>query len=146
MRWISKPCRSGAAVGPVSGALAGVFRWTLILSVVCSLGLPWAFLQSIAWTGMIIRYSRDGSLTEAVSKTFDGNHLCPLCKAIRLARAEEKQKDAKQSTKPGMKLDPGSVWQAADFYFAPSRDKFFPSDCEAHLRSNEPPTPPPRTA
>lgn len=47
-----------------------------------SLGLQWAALQGIAWTGMLIRFSQEISLVEAVGKTFDGEHRCALCKAV----------------------------------------------------------------
>ena len=48
-----------------------------------------ALLQGVAWTTMVHDFSRTGSLTEAVNKTFDGHHLCPLCKKIAAERAAQ---------------------------------------------------------
>jgi hypothetical protein len=53
-----------------------------------------ALLQTVAWTTMVHDFSRTGSLTEAVSKTFDGEHLCPMCKKIAAARAAEEKAPA----------------------------------------------------
>jgi hypothetical protein len=54
-------------------------------------GGHWAMLQGVAWAGMVKDYSRTGSLTEAVGKTFDGKHPCPLCKKIAAARTHEEK-------------------------------------------------------
>lgn len=45
-------------------------------------------LQVVAWGGMLVRYSREAPLREAVTKTFDGEHPCHLCLAIREAVQE----------------------------------------------------------
>lgn len=50
-----------------------------------------ALLQGVAWSTMVRDFSRNGTLTQAIEKTFDGRHPCPLCKKIGKARnAEEK--------------------------------------------------------
>lgn len=51
---------------------------------------------------MIVSYSRNASFVEAVSKTFDGDHPCSLCKLVRQGKASEKRKEAQ---KPEPKLD-----------------------------------------
>ncbi len=117
-----------------------------MLVLVLCLGLHWALLQSVAWVGMIVAYSQDASISEAVTKTFDGNHPCPLCKAIKSARADERQNEAKQNLKPGSKLELGVVWQAQFFAFSVPSQKISPSNSEATIRSDEPPKPRPRTA
>ena len=48
-----------------------------------------ALLQGVAWATMIRDYSRAGSVTAAVEKTFDGKHPCPLCKKIAAQRSHE---------------------------------------------------------
>ena len=48
-------------------------------------------LQTVAWTSMFISYSRNAPLTEAVVKTFDGEHPCPLCLKIRESRQQEER-------------------------------------------------------
>lgn len=112
--------------------------------VVLFLGLQWALLQSLAWTGMILSYSRNTSLTEAVSRTFDGHHPCPLCKAIQQARAEEKQEGPKQ-VKPESKLDWALVWQTPVFHFACDPLPASPHNAFVPSRSDEPPKPRPRS-
>ena len=54
-------------------------------------GGPWTILQAVAWGKMVIDYSRQSSVTEAVSKTFDGNHPCSLCKKISKVRDQERK-------------------------------------------------------
>jgi hypothetical protein len=43
-------------------------------------------MQVVAWSSMLISYSQDYSLPEALVMTFDGEHPCPMCKAIDQAR------------------------------------------------------------
>lgn len=125
--------------------MRSVVRFTTVLVLVLSLGLHWAVLQTVAWTGMIISYSRDASLSEALSKTFDGEHPCPMCKVIKKARAEEKQQEQKQ-VKPGSKMDLGLVWQSTPFDFSSDRERISSPNTDAPRRSYEPPKPRPRTA
>lgn len=54
-------------------------------------GGHWAMLQGVAWAGMVKDFSRTGSLTEAVGKTFDGKHPCAMCKKIASARTHEEK-------------------------------------------------------
>ncbi|MGH7739594.1 MAG: hypothetical protein ACREL1_05555 [bacterium] len=46
-------------------------------------GGQWLVLQSVAWGGMIHRFSQADNLEAALSKTFDGDHLCGLCRFIQ---------------------------------------------------------------
>jgi hypothetical protein len=55
------------------------------------IGGPLALLQGVAWVGMVHDFSKAGTLTQAVAKTFDGQHPCPLCKKIVKARAAEEK-------------------------------------------------------
>ena len=55
------------------------------------MGGPWAVLQTIAWAKMVVEYSRDTSVGEALSKTFDGEHPCGMCKKISKVRSEERK-------------------------------------------------------
>jgi hypothetical protein len=48
-------------------------------------------LQGVAWTGMLVRYSRTVPLREAVRQTFDGEHPCAMCLALRAAAAQKSQ-------------------------------------------------------
>lgn len=58
------------------------------------IGGPWAVLQTIAWAKMVVEYSRDTSVGEALSKTFDGEHPCGMCKKISKVRSEERKSPA----------------------------------------------------
>jgi hypothetical protein len=127
--------------------MRAIIRVATVLMLVLSLGLHWALLQTAAWTGMILAYSQDAPLLTAVSKTFDGNHPCPMCKAIKQGRAEERKQDQqKQSPAPDLKLKlslPGEdfVLIAPDAPRAWISPRHWP-----HSFSTEPPTPPPRGA
>ena len=56
-----------------------------------SIGLHWGLLQSVAWVEMLVTYSHDAGMAEALAETFDGRHPCCLCKAIAKARQSEKK-------------------------------------------------------
>jgi hypothetical protein len=118
-------------------------RTAAAFALVVSLGLHWAVLQTVAWTGMIVKNSRNSSFTEAVSKTFDGKHPCKLCKAIQQGRAEEKQQQQKQ-VKPGSKLDLGLIWRPVTFNFTCAREWIPTVDVRASSRAEQPPKPRPR--
>jgi len=118
-------------------------RIAAVLVLVLSLGLHWALLQTVAWTGMLLTYSRGTSLSEAVTKTFDGQHPCALCKFVENGRAEEKEQE-QQQLKPGSKLDCGLIWQQVDFAFASAREEILALDTLGRSRLDEPPKPRPR--
>src|ERR1700744_1161277 len=66
----------------------------VIVTLVATLGAQWALLQTVAWTTMLANNLQSHSLTEAVADTFDGRHLCPLCKALAAAKKAEKKTGA----------------------------------------------------
>ena len=66
-----------------------------MLLLCLSLGMHWTLLQGVAWTGMFLVNLNEGTVTEAVKKTFDGEHPCPLCLAVK-----EGQKKEKDDSKP----------------------------------------------
>jgi hypothetical protein len=53
-----------------------------------------ALLQGVAWATMIRDYSRTGTVTVALEKTFDGKHPCALCKKITSQRTAEQKAPA----------------------------------------------------
>lgn len=126
--------------------MRSILRFITGLLLVLVLGLHWALLQTVAWTGMIISYSRDASLSEAVSKTFDGEHPCAMCKMIKKGRADEKEQQQKQNVKPGSKMEIGLIWQSTPFYFSSDRERISSPNTDASIRSYEPPKPRPRWA
>jgi hypothetical protein len=70
-------------------------KWLVVAALVLSIGGHWAFLQSVAWVGMAVDYSKDTSLSQALEKTFDGHHLCKLCKIVRAGKKAENAKETK---------------------------------------------------
>jgi len=63
----------------------------LVLALAAMLGAHWTLLQTVAWTTMLADNLHSGSFCNAVTKTFDGKHPCPLCKAIAVGKQSEKK-------------------------------------------------------
>jgi len=81
------------------------------------------------------------SFSEAVSKTFDGEHPCCLCKAIAAAKKSEKKSEA---ASPTLKLEFPPVAEKL-ILFPPGRFAVLPQhNSFADLLSSKPPLPPPR--
>jgi hypothetical protein len=114
-----------------------------IASVLLASGGHWLLLQSVAWGGMLISYSTTTSLSEAISRTFDGKHPCRLCKVVQAGRETETDR---QTTLPHPRIPD---------LFCELRRVTVPS-CQAELPRvsspahqlnslpHRPPTPPPK--
>jgi hypothetical protein len=118
-------------------------KTAVVVALSLSIGLHWALLQTVAWTGMVLNYSQTAPLTEALAKTFDGKHPCNLCKLVDAGKKSEKKQEAQ---KPASKLE---VFLAANqaVLFPPRFVQ--PSSVASHTvmaRFLTPPTPPPRQA
>lgn len=77
-------------------------KTVIAVALALLLGLQWSILQSAAWVGMIISYSQESTLSEAIVKTFDGQHPCRLCKIIEQGKRSEK---TRQMANPTQKLE-----------------------------------------
>jgi hypothetical protein len=77
----------------VSGVVRCIARAVTIFALCCAIGLQWIALQSIAWTAMIVDYSKRGSLCEAIAQTFDGAHPCSLCHIVNKGKTTENKSD-----------------------------------------------------
>ncbi len=66
----------------------------MIAALLTASGGHWVVLQSVAWATMIADYARTSRISEAVVKTFDGEHPCALCKSIAKGRASENKPDS----------------------------------------------------
>ncbi len=66
----------------------------IALALIVAVSGPWAVLQSVAWIGMVISYSQDATIPEAISMTFDGEHPCKMCKVVKEGRKAEKEQPA----------------------------------------------------
>ena len=63
----------------------------MAIALFMAIGGPLALLQGVAWVTMVHDFSKTGSLTQAVTKTFDGKHPCSMCKKIASARTCEEK-------------------------------------------------------
>ena len=113
----------------------------LIIALLTATGGHWAVLQTVAWTNMLATNLSTDSLEMAVTKTFDGNHPCGLCKVISAGKKAEKKSAfptlAKKlefiSNRPAFVFSPPQrFWLAGERAFA------------AHPLASPPPLPPPR--
>jgi hypothetical protein len=73
--------------------LSAIGRGTTIVALCLSLGFQWLALQSVAWTTMLLANARHAPLSEAVARTFDGNHPCDLCQAVAQGGKSERKSD-----------------------------------------------------
>jgi len=121
--------------------LASVFCALALLQI---LGGHWAVLQTGAWIGMIVQYSQQSGLNGAIAQTFDGEHPCPVCKAIQDGKKQEQNKRPVLQAK--LKQDFLSPWNRFQFHQGWLEVKY-PGPSEAHEGLTfEPAVPPPRTA
>lgn len=117
----------------------------LVGVLMISIGMHWALLQSIAWTGMLIRYAQDGrSVATALAMTLDGKHPCKLCRVTESGRRSESPANR---IVPIQKLDLFAqelpeAWNPQ----ARLTSSVLPATATYEGRSSAPPVPPPRTA
>jgi hypothetical protein len=112
--------------------------------LIVSVGGHWAFAQSLAWTGMLVTYSQEGTFQEAVQKTFDGAHPCKLCKAIDVGKTAEKESQQDQAGSD-LKITLFLVEAPVLLWSADSRNLARPDSEQDFLVFATPPHLPPRT-
>ncbi len=111
------------------------------LTLAMLLGGHWLLLQSVAWVGMIVDYSQNATLSEAISMTFDGEHPCRMCLVVK----EGKKAEGKQlQLKPELKLDFLCMEKAAWLPPLLPFTLLTPESTYHSPRSEAPPGPPPR--
>ena len=90
---------------------------------------------------MLVRYSQQTTLVEALVKTFDGQHPCLLCKQISEGRKAEKKSERSTGLK---QLE--YTHAANRFIFSPPSDFRLAVELPPTLASlaHTPPVPPPR--
>jgi hypothetical protein len=107
------------------------------------LGGHWAILQVGAWTGMVVSYSQQCGVVAGLSQTFDGEHPCPICKAIQDGQNHEQKKAPLLSSE--LKKDYLAVWNQFQVCQQWS-DVVYPLFAERLLGiATEPAVPPPRS-
>ena len=124
-------------------ALNAAARCGLVLTLVLTLGLHWALLQTVAWSNMLAHNLQRGSIAEAWTKTFDGKHPCELCKQIAAGKKAEKRAQFPTLAK---KLE--FVSTRPVFVFSAPTDFRLAGSPAGGLTvwSEDPPTPPPLAA
>jgi len=123
-----------------------VLRWiaraVTIFALCCAIGLQWLALQSIAWTAMIVDYSKNASLCQAIAKTFDGAHPCSLCRVVNKANSTEKKSDLQLLTP---KLDLICTKHAITLALPFISFDYANSNFRISEVGHSPPVPPPRS-
>ena len=119
-----------------------------LIALIQIAGGHWAVLQTVAWTGMAIDYSRAYGVTSGLSRTFDGAHPCPLCLQVKAGRQDEQKRMPKEIDFKLAKIEllsPGSLC-VADIFRPVSRAEWLSVPLRFGSRTVSPPTPPPRSA
>ncbi len=113
----------------------------MMVAILAVAGAHWTVLQSVAWTTMLASNLRTDSFTEAVERTFDGKHPCPLCQAIAKGKKTEKKTEF---SIPLKKLE--FVSERVAFVFSPpSQFQLLPErDFFLSKTAHKPLLPPPR--
>jgi hypothetical protein len=107
------------------------------------LGGHWAILQVGAWAGMVVSYSQQSGLIAGLLQTFDGEHPCPVCKAIECGKKREGKKAPLLTAE--LKKDYLASWNS--FQICPEwSEVVYPAFAEQLLGiATEPAVPPPRS-
>jgi hypothetical protein len=123
---------------PARRLLARLF---LVVSVLHAGGFDLLLLQCVAWANMTVSYSQEVGFKQGLNQTFDGNHPCALCCAIR------KQEVDRQSILPelGPKKQLPSRLQLFSLPEAPQRSpgEWIAAKTWQELLPDAPETPPP---
>ena len=128
---------------PELSLLPRIARLMVVGAICLSLGMHWALLQGIAWTGMLISFARNGAVIEAVEKTFDGQHGCALCAKVKEGQ-DSNRKQPQQTGQSLKKLD--AVLVTLALLIAPAAEKmsFAMTRACSVTRHERPEMPPPR--
>ena len=92
---------------------------------------------------MIVDYSKNGSLCEAITKTLDGAHPCSLCKIVDRSKTSEKKSDLQILT---LKLDMICTKRAITLIRPFADVNYLRPDFSPLTIGKTPPAPPPRNS
>ena len=127
----------------VSNVFRSIGRAVTIFALCCAIGLHWLTLQSIAWTAMIVDYSKRGSLCEAIARTFDGAHPCSLCHIVDKGKTTEKKSDLQLLTP---RIDMICTKRAITLVRPFAYVDYTAGDFSVFQIGESPPVPPPRNS
>ncbi|HWL50902.1 MAG TPA: hypothetical protein VNQ90_00600 [Chthoniobacteraceae bacterium] len=115
----------------------------IVLMLFAGSGAQWLLLQSVAWTSMLVNFSQQTSLVEAIEKTFDGSSPCSLCDHIAKAKKSPGTGNASMQ-ETGQSLR-GVLTATLPTLIPSSAPYRYPAlSAEATRRADRPTTPPPR--
>jgi hypothetical protein len=121
-----------------------IHRVILSFMLAACIGGQWMALQGVAWIGMAVTYSlQEKSITEGLSKTFDGEHPCPLCVAAKKGMDED-QSPANNPQKAKSATEMMTVSQLRIFPPTPERSGVTNCSQKPHDWQEPPLAPPPR--
>lgn len=112
-------------------------------------GGPYSVVQLYAWANMLVTYSQETSISEAVFDTFSGEKPCHLCEKISEAKSSDPEKQDPLTVELSQKLfqdyfAPTSV-DLDNPFSCPLPSIDFPALADANDRAaNGPLAPPPR--
>ena len=119
----------------------------VVLLLCLALGLQSALLQGIAWAEMFIDFASEGSVIEAVEKTFDGQHACPLCAKVKEGSHNSKRTQSPQEddTEKDLDADDADAVLVSHAVLIPPAGEIlsFAPLREVLIKRNEMPEPPP---
>jgi hypothetical protein len=118
-------------------------RAVTIFALCCAIGLQWVALQSIAWTAMIVDYSKNVSVCHAIAKTFDGAHPCSLCRIVSRGKTAEKKSDLQLLTP---RIDMICTNRAVTLIQPFVHFDYVTTDFSVFENGQSPPVPPPRNS
>jgi hypothetical protein len=118
-----------------------IARAVTIFALCCAIGLQWLALQSIAWTAMIIDYSKRAPICQAIAQTLDGAHPCSLCHAVNAGKNAEKKSDLQS---PTPKIDMICASSTARLIRPSIPFEYAAGDSSFDQFGRSPPVPPPR--
>jgi hypothetical protein len=118
----------------------------IFLAMFSIAGGHWAVLQSVAWTGMIIEYSKAATLGEALARTFGGKAPCQMCRTIEEGRQKETKLPA--TLKADQRIDKFLARSVRAVPLPPETEYFYPPirNEVASARPTSPPAPVPIAA
>ena len=129
------------SVSSFVSVLRCIARAVTIFALCCAIGLHWIALQSVAWTAMLIDYSKRAPLCQAITQTFDGAHPCSLCHVVNVGKNSEKKSDLQS---PTPKIDMICVSLTASFVRPFVSIEYAMRDFSFDEIGRSPPVPPPR--
>ena len=117
-------------------------KYLLVLALSFSIGAHWAVLQSVAWVGMAVSYSQTEPLSEALTRTFDGQHPCRLCCLVAQGKKAEQRQAAQKAE---YKLDLFCAARPLVYVLQAAALNRSCADLAPLDRLEAPPSPPPRS-